>query len=74
MEDQIEGVEAAIAAEREVNAALAPPAGPTGLGRDELEARFRALEAQASPGTSSGGEDVDDELSALKTRVRVETR
>src|SRR5260221_3354717 len=70
MEDQIEGVETAIAAEREVSRALAPEPGPTGLGRDEVEARFRVLESQA--GGRAAGEDVDDELRAIKTRVRVE--
>jgi phage shock protein A len=74
MEDQIEGVEAALAAEREVNAALAPPRGPTGLGADELEAKFRALEARSGGTGATAGEDVDDELTALKTRIRVETR
>ena len=69
MEDRIEGAEAAVAAEREVNRALAPEPGPTGLGPAELEARFRALEASA--GKAAAAEDVDDELRAIKTRVRV---
>jgi phage shock protein A len=68
MEEQIEGVEAALAAEREVSAALAPEAGPTGLSRDEIEARFTALESSSSRGE---GSDVDHELSALKARIRV---
>jgi phage shock protein A len=69
MEDQIEGVEAAIAAEREVSQALGAP-GPSGMSRDEVEARFRALEAGAPPAASA--ENVDDELAALKTRIRVD--
>jgi phage shock protein A len=75
MEEQIEGVEAAIVAEREVNEALAPARGPTGMSPSEVEARFRALEA----GSSGAGEaakhdpdDVDEELATLKARVRVD--
>jgi phage shock protein A len=68
MEEQIEGVDAALAAEREVNEALAPERGPAGLSRDEVEARFRALE---QAGTGPTGDDVDEELRALKTRIRV---
>jgi phage shock protein A len=69
MEDRVEGAEAAALAEREVNRALAPEPGPTGLGPAELEARFRALEASA--GKAAAADDVDDELRAIKTRVRV---
>ena len=69
MEDRIEGAEAAALAEREVNRALAPEPGPTGLSPAELEARFRALEASA--GKAGSAEDVDDELRAIKTRLRV---
>lgn len=70
MEEQIEGVEAAIVAEREVSEALAPPRGPSGMSRDELEAKFRALEAGGA--SAEPGEDVDAELNALKARVRVD--
>lgn len=69
LEAQIEGMEAAIEAQREVNEALAAPRGPTGLSREEVEARFRALEVGASGAAS---EDVDEELRAIKARVRVE--
>lgn len=68
LEDQIEGVEAAIEAQREVSEALAPAKGPTGLSRDELEAKFRALEATAPGGHA---DDVDEELRAIKARIRV---
>ncbi len=68
LEDQIEGVEAAIEAQREVSEALAPAKGPTGLSRDELEAKFRALEASAPGGHT---DDVDEELRAIKARIRV---
>jgi phage shock protein A len=72
MEDRIDGAEAAVAAEREVNRVLAPQPGPTGLGPAELEAKFRALEANATQTAAS--DDVDDELRAIKTRVRVDPR
>jgi hypothetical protein len=39
------------------------------MSRDEVEARFRALEEQ---GGSGPGDDVDDELRALKSKMRVE--
>jgi phage shock protein A len=69
MEDQIEGVEASIAAQREVEEALRAPRGPSGLSRDEVEAKFRALEAETA---SSPDEDVDQDLKALKARIRIE--
>jgi hypothetical protein len=46
--------------------------GPTGLGASDLEAKFRALEASA--GKTAAADDVDDELSAIKTRLRVDPR
>jgi phage shock protein A len=74
MEAQIEGVEAAIQAQREVDEALTPMRGPTGMSRDEVEAKFRSLEhgGTAEAPASGGGTDVDTELAALKKRVRVE--
>ncbi|HEX3596478.1 MAG TPA: PspA/IM30 family protein, partial [Polyangiaceae bacterium] len=43
MEDRIEGAETEVAAERELRRALGDEPGPTGLGPEELEAKFRAL-------------------------------
>lgn len=71
MEEQIEGVEAAFQAQREVNEALGDR-GPAGMTRDEVEARFRALEAGATGSTAQGGE-VDQELQALKKKIRVKS-
>ena len=71
MEDQIEGVEATFAAQREVEEALGGRRGPGGLTRDEVEARFRALEAGVSPDEGPGRGAVDDELAALKKRIRI---
>jgi phage shock protein A len=70
MEDQIEGVEHAIAAEREVKEALEGGSSGTGMTREEVEARFRALESTAE--SRGPGDDVDAELSALKSRIRIE--
>lgn len=70
MEDQIEGVEHAIAAEREVKEALEGGPSGAGMSREEVEARFRALEGNAD--SRGSGEDVDAELSALKSRIRIE--
>ncbi len=73
MEDQIEGVEAAVQAQREVNEAL-HDRGPGGLSRSEVEAKFRALEyGGASAEGAKGGSEIDDELSALKKKIRVDS-
>jgi phage shock protein A len=70
MEDQIEGVEAALSAQREIDEVLHPK-GPGGMSRDEVEARFAALEGGAvqSPGPEQS--EVDQELALLKKRVRI---
>jgi phage shock protein A len=73
MEDQIEGVEASIQAQREVDEALGGGRGPGGLSRDEVEAKFRALEAGVSPSSEAASSDIDEELSQLKTKVRIKT-
>jgi len=69
MEDQIEGVEAAIAAEREVSEALGGGRGPSGMTREQVEARFQELESKAGAGAPA--EDVDEELRVLKSKLRV---
>jgi phage shock protein A len=73
MEEKIEGVEHTLSAQNEVDAALNPP-GPSGLSKAEVEAKFRALEsgASADPGAPAKSE-VDDELQALKKKVRIGT-
>jgi phage shock protein A len=70
LEAEIEGVELAVQAQREVNEALRP-AGPGGLTPEEVEARFRRLESgEASPGASVAG-DVEEELQAIKQKFRI---
>jgi phage shock protein A len=73
MEDKIETAEHTVLAQREVDAALAP-ASPTGMSAAEVEAKFRALESgvSADPAKPSKSE-VDDELSALKKKIRIGT-
>jgi phage shock protein A len=71
MEDQIEGVDAAFSAQREVEEALGGGLGPGGMTRDEVEAKFRALEYGGSSGVSKPGGEVDDELQALKQKIRI---
>ncbi len=75
MEDQIEGVETAAQAQREVEEALGGGRGPGGLTRDEVEAKFRALEygGSDSPSAPKGGGEVEEELAALKKKVRIGT-
>jgi phage shock protein A len=73
MEDQIEGVETALAAQSEVDSALSD-AGPTGLSRAEVEAKFRQLEGSGKySDPESGTSDVDDELVLLKKRIRIDS-
>ncbi len=62
MEEKVEGREAEGSAMAEVEEALGK-----GAKNDDLEAKFRQLERQA--GSSS---DVEDDLAALKKRIRVE--
>jgi phage shock protein A len=72
MEAEIEGVEAAIEVQRELDEAMGPSRGPSGMTPDEVERKFRVLEAGgASP--DGPADDVDEELAALKKRVRIET-
>lgn len=72
MEDQIEGVEAAVQAQREVDEALGLGRGPGGMSREEVEAKFRQLEyGGGDSGQKKGGSEVDDELQALKKKIRI---
>jgi len=74
MEDQIEGVETAIVAEREINEVLNTSGSPSGMTREEVEARFRALEYGEKGTTSNAPKSaVEDELSALKKKIRIGT-
>jgi phage shock protein A len=67
MEEKIEGREAEGAAMVEVEAALGK--GEKG---EDLEAKFRQLERQVGGETAGGSpSDVDEELAALKKRIRV---
>ena len=68
MEAQIEGVEAAAQVQRELDQALGLR-GPSGLSQAEVEAKFRALEAEGSQQKASA--DVDSELETLKKRIRI---
>ena len=72
MEDQIEAVETTVQAQRELDSVLNEP-GPGGLTRDQVEAKFRALEAGVGPiAEKLKHSEVDEELQAIKRRVRVE--
>ncbi len=67
MEDQIEGIEASVQAERELDSVF--QRGPTGLSTAEVEARFRELESKADAPSASA--EIEGELSALKKKLRV---
>jgi phage shock protein A len=71
MEEKIEGRESESAAMAEVDEALG-----RGAGQEDLEAKFRALEGslgptEKGPPGAQGASDVDEELAALKKRIRV---
>ena len=73
MEDKIETAEHTVLAQSEVDAALAGPS-PSGMSRAEVEAKFRELESGASSDPAAPAKsEVDDELSALKKKIRIET-
>jgi phage shock protein A len=67
MEEKIEGREAEGAAMAEVEESLGK-----GEKVEDLEAKFRELERRSGgKGAPDGGSDVDEELAALKKRIRV---
>jgi phage shock protein A len=70
MESKIEGKEAEVTAMSEVEEALGK-----GKSEDDLEASFRELERKTGQGAGAAGgkagADVEDELAALKKRIRV---
>jgi phage shock protein A len=73
MEDKIETAEHTVLAQSEVDAALAPPS-PSGMSRAEVEAKFRELESGANGDPAQPAKsEVDDELSALKKKIRIGT-
>jgi len=70
MEDKLEGQVAEVAASREVEDALQKG----GMSDGELEAKFARLEGGSSAGGAGekpGGSAVDDELAALKKKIRI---
>jgi phage shock protein A len=73
MEDQIEAVETSLQAQRELDDVMGGSRGPGGMTREEVESKFRALETGVAPSPGAPARpDVEDELQALKKRVRVE--
>lgn len=68
MEEQIDGRVAEVAAHKEVEEALASD----GVSREELEAKFARLEGGGKSGLDkSGAPEIDDELAALKKKIRI---
>lgn len=64
MEEKIDGAQAEVAASREVEEAIRGD----GLSAAELEAKFAQLEGGKG---GAGGADVEDELAAIKKRIRI---
>jgi phage shock protein A len=73
MEDRLENVEHTVQAQGELEAVLDGRA-PGGLSPAEVEAKFRVLEAGAVPGSAGAPtkSEFDDELLALKKKIRIE--
>ena len=69
IEAKLDRTEAEVAASREIDETLGGAKSNTGLSRDELEAKFASLERGGSG--KKGGAEIDDELAALKQRVRI---
>lgn len=69
MEDKIEGQVAEVAAAREVDDALRQG----GMSDSDLESKFAQLEGGGGgkSGDKPGGSEIDDELAALKKKVRI---
>jgi phage shock protein A len=71
MEEGVENAEHTLVAQGEVDAVL-DGRGPGGMSPSEVEAKFRALESGSTPGPGTPPKaEVDDELQALKRKVRV---
>jgi len=73
MEEKIEAVETEATVAREVDELFDDTKQRSGMSRDELEARFAALEAGQPPEVTqpAGTSAVDRELEAMKSRIRV---
>lgn len=68
MEEKVEGQAAQVAASREIEEALAGG----GTSAADLEAKFAQLEhGRGGAGAKPGGSAVDDELAALKKKIRI---
>ncbi len=69
MEDQIDGQVAEVAAHREVDDALRDGR----MDSDDLESKFAQLEGKGggASGDKPGGPEIDDELAALKKKIRI---
>lgn len=73
IEGEVEAVELAFEAQREVDQALGGR-GSSGLLDAEVEARFRSFEGQGGEGTGDPVQgDLRDELETLKKKIRVST-
>jgi phage shock protein A len=73
MEEGVENAEHVVQAQSEVDAVF-DGRGPGGMSPAEVEAKFRALESGASEGAAAPAKsEVDDELQALKKKVRIGT-
>jgi hypothetical protein len=67
-------VDVVFEAQREVEEALAERRGPGGMTQSEVEAQFASLEGKSVPAPAAArGTELDEELSALKKKYRVQT-
>jgi phage shock protein A len=73
MEDRLDSVDAVFEAQREVDEALGPARGVSGMTTAEVEGRFLELEREQPAATPTGADPVEDELAQLKKKFRVQT-
>jgi phage shock protein A len=74
MEDRLDNVDVVFEAQREVEEALAERRGPGGMTQSEVEAQFASLERKSVPAPAAArGTELDEELTALKKKYRVQT-
>jgi phage shock protein A len=74
VERRLDDIDVVFDAQREVDEALAERRGPGGMTRSEVEAQFAVLEGK-SPSTAplAASTELDNELSALKQKFRVQS-
>lgn len=72
MEDRLDSVDAVFEAQREVDEVLGPTRGVSGMTPSEVESRFLELERAQPTATPAAADPLEDELTQLKKKFRVQ--